>query len=92
MKMTRTDKKLEKLGFIKRVENKHGAAYTRANDEYSYIHCLVILRKANGDHIIQSYQRRVNSNGFNNVVGLTYKEMKLALKKYRHLKRKYRWE
>lgn len=89
--MTRIDKKLEKLGFIKKVENKHGATYTRVNDEYNYIQCLDILRKATGNHIIQSYDMKFNTDGFHTMVGLTIEETKLALKKYRQLKRKYRW-
>lgn len=90
--MTKTDKKLEKLGFIKQEESKYGAFYTKKIKEGSYDHCLDILHKANGNHIIQSYQKRLNSDDFSNMVGLTYKETKLALKKYRQLKRKYKWK
>ena len=65
---------------------------TKKIKEGSYDHCLDILHKANGNHIIQSYQKRLNSDDFSNMVGLTYKETKLALKKYRQLKRKYKWK
>lgn len=33
----------------------------------------------------------MNADGFNNIVGLTYEETKLIMKKYRQMKRKYKW-
>ena len=90
------DKKLEKLGFVKDVvtetENEYGVCYRREVSEFNYIQRLDILHKANGRHLIQSYQEGLNSDGFNNAVGLTYEETKLAMRKYRQLKRKYRWK
>ena len=90
------DKKLEKLGFVKDIvtetENKYGVCYRREVSEFNYIQRLDILHKANGRHLIQSYQEGINSDGFNNFVGLTYEETKLAMRKYRQLKRKYRWK
>lgn len=87
------DKKLEKLGFVAvESENEYGACYRREVSEFNYIQRLDIIHKANGRHLIQSYQESVNSDGFNNVVGLTYEEAKLAMRKYRQLKRKYRWK
>lgn len=74
------DEKLKELGFIKQEESKHGAFYTKEIKEDGYTHCLDILHKANGNHIIQSYQKGLNSDDFSNMVGLTYKETKLALK------------
>lgn len=86
------DKLLEKLGFTKMYgESKDGASYYRENKEYNYIQRLDILHKANGFHLIQSYVEGTNSDGFNNCVGLIYPEMRAAMKKYRELKRKYRW-
>lgn len=57
-----------------------GACYEREITEYDYIQCLEITHKASGKHLIQSYQKGVNKDGFNNVVGLTYEETKLAMK------------
>lgn len=85
------DKKLKKNNWIKGKEDSYGVTYRRYNDEFKYVQILAILHKKNGNHIIQSYQQEVNSDGFNNCVGLDYKDTKLALKKYRQLKRKYRW-
>lgn len=76
------------------IEDKFGVFYKRVvpiNNYESYIHRLDILHKANGNHLIQSYQEGVNSDGFNNMVGLDCKTTKLAMKKYRQLKRKYKW-
>ena len=86
------DERLKDLGFIKaKNDSKYGAFYIREITELGYIQCLDILHKASGKHLIQSYQEGTNSDGFNNVVGLTYEETKLAMKKYRQLKRKYEW-
>lgn len=89
------DERLKDLGFEKvEAEDKYGAFYSRVvpiNSDDSYVHRLDIIHKANGKHLIQSYEEKVNSDGFNNTVGLTYEITKLAIKKYRQLKRKYKW-
>ena len=86
------DEKLKGLGFVK-VENdtKWGVSYERKIAEFGYIQRLDISHKASGKHLIQSYEKGVNKDGFNNVVGLTYYETKLAMKKYKQLKRKFKW-
>ena len=88
------DRKLSKLGFNKTEENEHGVYYARniSASRYDYVHVVCIIHKQNGNHLIQSYQKDVNSDKFNNVVGLTYLETKLIMKKYRQMKRKYRWK
>lgn len=85
------DEKLQDIGFYKIEENEYGVSYHRNIEKFNYIHRLDIMHKASGKHIIQSYQEGANSYGFNNGVGLEYLEMKLALKKYKQLKRKYKW-
>lgn len=87
--LSRTDRKLEKLGFKKIRESKYGVTYERYNEEYSYTQAIEIYEKASGEHMIISYQSGVNANGYNNAVGLTYRETKLVMKKYRELKRRY---
>ena len=84
------DEKLKDLGFKKLEENKHGVCYVRTTKQ-GYRQRLDILHKAYGRHLIQSYQEGVNSDGFNNMVGLSYEETKLAMKKYRQLTRKCKW-
>lgn len=51
----------------------------------SIIKFLVYHTKKSGRHVIQSYQEEVNSDGFNNMIGLTAYETKLALKKMKRL-------
>lgn len=86
------DEKLRDLGFVK-VENdtKWGASYEREIAKFGYIQCLDIVHKASGRHLIQSYQKDTNEDGFNNTVGLTYEETRIAMKKYKQLKRKFNW-
>lgn len=89
------DKMMEELGFEKLegddAESQYGASYRRKNEKHQYVQRLDILHKASGSHLVQSYVEGTNSDGFNNCVGLTYKEMKATMKKYMELKRKYRW-
>lgn len=86
------DETLFERGFCKcdEPENKYGVCYVRTTEQ-GYRQRLDIRHKASGRHLIQSYQEEVNSDGFNNAVGLSYEETKLAMKKYRQLKRKYKW-
>lgn len=89
------DESFRELGFEKmKNENKYGVSYIKEiilNDNNKYIHRIDIVNKFNGDHLIQSYQDGVNKDVLNNGVGLTYRETKLAMKKYRQMKRKYKW-
>jgi len=79
------DEKLSDIGFVKTSENQYGATYERKNEKYNYVQAIDFMHKENGNHIFQSYQKNVNSDGFNNVVGLTAYEIKLALKKMHQL-------
>jgi hypothetical protein len=83
------DEKLAEIGFVEvRGLKQFGvrcAKYERESTEYNYIHVVELMTKQNGYHIIQSYQRDVNSEGFNNAVGLTMYETKLFLKKMKQL-------
>ena len=77
------DKKFEEIGFIKVSEDKYGARYERNNEEQNYTQVLAILCKASGRHIVQSYDKDLMDSKMigNTCVGLSYYEMKLALKK-----------
>lgn len=96
------DKKLRKIGFIKVYEDRghgrfvsedeYGVSYERQIEKYGYTQVLDIRHKASGKHLIQSFQKDVNVDGFNNTVGLTYEETKLAMRKYRQMKRRYNWK
>ena len=75
------DERLSDLGFTKIGDNDYGVHYEREIKEYNYIQIISINHKASGKHIMLSYQKDVNTNGYNNAVGLTYLETKLFLKK-----------
>lgn len=80
------------LGFEKfGKETEYGVSYRKKNNEFNFTQILEIGHKEDGNHLFLSYVEGTNSDGFNNCVGLTYPEMKAAMKKYRELKRKYRW-
>lgn len=81
------DKKFEEIGFIKVSEDKYGVAYERKDTKYNFTQVLDILHKASGRHIVQSYDKDLmdTKNIGNTCVGLTYYEMKLALKKMKCL-------
>lgn len=91
MLFVKADRKMERLGFEKIEENKFGVSYRKENKEYNFAQRLDIGHKADGNHLLQSYVEGTNSDGFNNCVGITYPEMKAVMKKFRELKRKYRW-
>lgn len=85
-KLTSVDKKLTDLGFIKDPTSSNlWIGYTRKNEKYNYIHSLDFCHKQNGNHVVQSYQKDVNSDKFNNCVGLNKQELKLAYKKMKEL-------
>ncbi len=79
------DKKFEKIGFVKIQDDKYAARYERYDKEYKYTQVLDIRHKASGRHIVQSYDKDLMDQKMigNTCVGLTYYEMKLALKKMR---------
>ena len=91
MMFKKADKLLKRLGFEKIEENKFGVSYRKENKEYNFAQRLDIGHKADGNHLLQSYVEGTNSDGFNNCVGITYPEMKAVMKKFRELKRKFRW-
>lgn len=84
--LTSTDKKLAKIGFIKDSDvSDNWVSYTRKDEKHSYIQVLGFGHKLSGNHIVLSYQKDVNSDGFNNCVGLNKQELKLAYKKLKEL-------
>lgn len=93
------DEELKELGFKKVDEGKWGVEYEKpviSGDEFSYqqpvIHVLTIGYKESGNHLIQSYERRLNSDLLNNTYGLTYAELKAIEHKYKEMCRKYNWK
>ncbi|MCM1215379.1 MAG: hypothetical protein NC548_12775 [Lachnospiraceae bacterium] len=80
------DKKFEHLGFKKVYQSPFIVQYERKDSEFGYIQCLDLCHKRNGRHLIISYQKDINKNGFNNTVGISQEEADLALKKMHQLK------
>ena len=84
MKWIKTiDEKIKELGFAKQRENKMGVTYVRYNSQFNYVQVVELGRKSNPDKqwLLHSYQQGINSEGLNNNVGLTAKEVKLFYKK-----------
>lgn len=77
------DEKLRAIGFNKVDDNEYGVHYERLIAEYGFTQVLSILHKKSGRHIVQSYDKDlVDSKNIGNTgVGLTYYEMKLAMRK-----------
>lgn len=88
MKMTRTDKKLEKLGFDKLEETRFCVGYSRKRDTHYQTVC--ILHKQNGPAILQSYDPALfdEKQIGNTCVGLTEQEARLFARKMREYRRK----
>lgn len=79
------DKALAKIGFAKVHESNLIVQYEREIPE-GWTQCLDIGHKRDGNHLIHSYQKNINKDGFNNSVGLTLKEAELACIKMRRMK------
>lgn len=73
------DEKLEAIGFKKIEESEDIVVYERQTP--LYVQMLELCRWEKGQNMIFSTQQGVNSDGFNNNVGLTMYEAKLACKK-----------
>lgn len=79
------DKALAKIGFAKVHESNLMVQYEREIPE-GYTQCLDICHKKDGRHLIMSYEKAINKDGFNNSVGLTLQEGELACIKMRRMK------
>ncbi len=79
------DDRLADIGFEKIADNDYYVAYAREMPEENFTQRLDIVRKATGRHLVQSYDK--NRHGVDNIgnicVGLTTREMKLAMQKMR---------
>lgn len=84
MKLFKTvDEKFQEIGFKKVSENEYGVEYNRVISEYNYTQVIYIGYKISGRHLIQSYEKSVNSDNYNNGVGITAYEAKLCIRKMR---------
>lgn len=82
------DDKFNEIGFQKIQDNEYVVVYERKNEKYGYTQVIGILHKANGRHIVLSYDKELfDDRGIGNTaVGLTFYEMRLIMKKMRQKK------
>ena len=88
MKLFKTvDETFEEIGFVKLKEDKYGVIYKRKDSKHNYIQTLALLHKANGRHLIQSYDADLMDEKKigNTCVGLTMYEAKLCIKKMKQM-------
>lgn len=78
------DEKFAEIGLVKVKENEFSADYERQS-KFGYTQCVDLVKKASGKHIIQSYEKGINRDGFNNCVGLTMYEARLCMKKMKQM-------
>ena len=79
------DQKIADLGFKETKNDKYGIDYERNNGRY--IHKVALLHKANGKHILQSYDPALIDSARigNTCVGLSYRELVLFAKKMKRI-------
>lgn len=88
MKLFKTvDDKFKEIGFVKIRENRFGATYDRRVPKHKFTQRLVLLHKACGRHIVQSYDVALaDQKGIGHTcVGLTMYELELCIKKMRQM-------
>lgn len=77
------DEKFNEIGFYKVQDDEYLVCYERKHTHPEYTQVLSISHKANGRHLVHSYDKDLFDSEVigNTCVGLTGYEMKLALKK-----------
>ena len=88
------DKKFFNIGFAKIYESKYNVIYERFIMSENYYQCIELEYRRSRNHLIYSYEKDTNAEGFNNCVGLTAYEIKLCFKKIKQMgwKLKYKKE
>ena len=71
------DKRLQDCGF-KKIEDTDDIVVYERQQHPEYVQVLELGRHEDGKHRICSFQKGVNSDGFNNAVWLTLQEAMLA--------------
>lgn len=90
------DKKLKNRGFNKIEEDEYGVTYEKEITEFGYTQVLSLICKADGRHIIQSYDKRLipdeELGAVNSVCGLTLPDTLLILLKSIYMRIRYHWK
>lgn len=77
------DQRLADLGYTKKEDTEYVVVYSKEEQNPHYTHEVVLSHKRSGRHILQSYDPNLGDpKGIGNTCcGLTYKELKLFVKK-----------
>ena len=84
--MKKADKMFEKLGYKKVEEGPIVIAYEKYEAQGCFTKSIDFYRKVSGNHLVMSYQKEVNQDGFSNSVGITIPEIKAIRRKLKELK------
>ena len=87
------DDELFELGYRKIEESNYGAYYekTEVSGGCEYTHVIAIERRKGGA-IVLTYDKTNTSSEFSPTVGLSFKEMKAVLRKFRAMAKAYKWD
>lgn len=89
--MSRIDRKLEKLGYKKIKDDNYGTMFRWRDEGLDRTKMVAILHKESTHNIIQVYDPDHTFEAFTAMDALTLPEMKLFLKKFKQMVRKYKW-
>ena len=84
--MKKADKMFEKLGYKKVEEGPIVIAYEKYEAISDYTKAIDFYHKTSGNHLVMSYQKGVNQDGFSNSVGITIPEIKAIRRKLKELR------
>lgn len=79
------DERIAALGFRKVHEHPLCVQYERENTKFGYTEVLEFGHKKSGKHLVFLYEKKTNSDGFSNVIGMAEQELKAAVKKLKEL-------
>lgn len=88
------DKLMEKYGYTKTEESKHGVRYEKQEPQ-GFNHIVCVIHKESGKHLLQSYDETiyaVHGDWINCVCGVEIPVLLLMWFKAKYLSFKYRWE
>lgn len=84
--MKKAVKMFNKLGYAYVDSNAYLVSYEKPIEEFGYTKVIEFIYKRSGEHIVCSYQKGVNGDGFNKSVGLTIPEIKAIRRQLKELK------
>lgn len=87
------DDEMFELGYRKIEESNYGAYYekTEVSEGSEYTHVIAIERRKGGP-IVLTYDKTNTSSEFSPTVGLSFKEMKAVLRKFRAMAKAHKWD